>query len=376
MDKINIMHLRSGSGSGFYGAEFAIFSLCKNLNRADFDCILTCFKDPRLNEIALIEEAEREGIRTEIIELSFNFDLSCIFKLTKLLNKYNINILHCHDYKTNFIGFLASKFKEVKLVTTLHGWRRGDIREKIYEYLDSILIRNFDKIIVIFEENKKKLLEKGYAKNRIAVIHNGIDLNYFSEEKSIIGHKRKFGIREGNHVIGTIGRLSIEKGQRYFIEAMPQILKSLPNITFLIVGDGPLKKSLEILIYSLGLKENVILYGYCKRKELRSVYSIIDIFVSPSLAETISIGIMEAMAMGLPVIATNVGGTPLLIKHNETGYLIPPADREAIEKAVIELLKDRDKSAALAKNGQDFVKRMFSIDMMVKQTEKTYKSLT
>lgn len=374
MNKINVMHLRSSRG--FYGAESVILSICKNIDKEKFNCFITCFKDPRFNEIALIDEARKAGIYTEVINLSFRFDLSAAFKLRALLNKYNIDILHCHDYKANFIGFIASRFRKVKLVTTIHGWTKAGARLKFYEYLDSFVIRYFDQIIVVSGGIQKTLLKSRLSPEKIVVIHNGIDADYFSGKFVNVEYKRRIGIEDNFNVIGTVGRLSVEKGQKYLIEAASEVINIFPNTVFLIIGNGPFKKSLQDMAKSFGLEKNVIFTGPFPREELRNIYSLTDIFILPSLAEGFGLALTEAMAMGIPAIATKIGGIPEIIEYGKTGYLIPPADPNAISRAIIDLLSDKTKAELMAKAGQNFVRQRFSIYETVRKTEELYRGLT
>lgn len=373
MNKINVMHLRSSRG--FYGAESVILSICKNIDKKNFNCFITCFQDPRFDKIALIDEAKKMGISTEIIKLTFRFDLFAAFRLKELLNKYNIDILHCHDYKANFIGFITSKPRKVKLITTLHGWTKAEARVKFYECIDSFIMKHFEQVISVSDKIRGSLLKKGFSSKKIIVIHNGVETDYFGKKVVGVEYKKRIGIEGNFNVIGTVGRLSAEKGQKYLIEAVSEIVKHSPNTVFLIVGDGPFKKLLKDTVISLGLERHIIFTGSFPREEMKNIYSLMDIFILPSLTEGFGLALVEAMAMGIPVIATNVGGIPEIIEHGKTGYLVPPADAKAISKAIIDLLSDKTKSELMGKAGQNFAKQEFSIYKSVTQIEQVYKNL-
>lgn len=375
MEKINIMHLRSSS-AGFYGAEGIILELCKNIDKEKFNCCLACFKDPRLHKISLIEEAQKNNLRTEVINLAFRFDIFAIVKLKGLLAKYNIDILHCHDYKANLIGFLASRFKRVNLVTTLHGWTKANLKVRCYEYLDAIIMKNFNKIIVVSNQIREDLLKKNFTEQKIIVIHNAVDVSYFGQKTDdALRYKEKFGISGNCRIIGTVGRLSSEKGQKYLIEAAEEVLRIFPEVVFLLVGDGAEGKMLKNIVYAKGLEKHIAFAGFCPVQEMKNMYSLMDIFILPSLTEGISLVLLEAMAMGIPVIATKVGGTNEIIEHGRTGYLIPPADKQAISEAIINLLNDEITAQSIAKAGQDRVKKEFSVNRMVKEIEEAYRGL-
>lgn len=376
MKKINVMHLRSGSGKGLYGAESVIVSICKNIDKKNFDCVVVCFQDPRISKITLIDEAQIIGIPAEIIKLENRIDLSAVFKLRALLDKYDIDILHCHDYKANFIGLLASKSKEVKLVTTLHGWLRAGARERFYEYADSFLIKNFNQIIAISEDIKKSVSKSSILQKKTIVIHNAVDTDYFKEKIAVdINYKKKLKIEKNVNIIGTVGRLSAEKGQSYLIEAAKEVIDAYPDTVFLIAGEGLLKKPLASMVSSIGLQNHIIFTGLIPQNEMRKTYSLFDIFVLPSLREGFGLALIEAMAMGIPVTATNVGGIPEIIEDGKTGYLVPPADANAISKAVIALLSDKAKAESMAKAGQNFVREEASIHKFISRIEEVYRKL-
>lgn len=374
MRKINIMHLRN-SPSFLYGAEIVILSICRNINKERFNCVVACFKDPRYKEVLLINEVKKIDIPLEEIKLTSPFDLSAIFKLKDLLNKYSIDILHCHDYRSNFIAFWMSKFRKVKLVTTLHGWSKIGGKGAFYEYMDSKIIKHFNQVIAISEGVKKDLLKKGIPQEKITVIHNGIDMDYFAERRVDVNYKKKFNINQNSQVIGTVGRFNEEKGQRYFIEAASEVIKVFPNAVFLIVGTGQDEKLLKEMVSSLGLQQHIIFAGFVHPEEIRNAYSIMDIFVLPSLTEALGLVLLEAMAMGIPAIATNVLGVPDIIEDRKTGYLVSRADASAISKAVISLLSDKAHAESMGKTGQDFVREEFSVRKFVNRIEEVYNNL-
>ena len=373
MNKINIMHLRSTRM--IFGAEAIVLNLCRGLNGFHFNCIITCFQDPRIKNIELIKEAKKFKIQTEIIKLRNPFDIRAIFLLRKLINKYQINILHCHDYKSDVIGFLTSKFCRIKLVSTYHGWTSANIKVKLYEFFDSIVIKRFDKIIAVSIESMKFLKRVGIPEDKITVIKNAIDLDYFQTRKSTDDIKKFLKIPRDCQVVGCVGRLTPEKGHEYFIKAIPKILKSVPNTFFLITGSGFLEERLKNLTVSLGINKNVIFTGRCKREDMKELYSLIDIFVLPSLKETAGLAIMEAMSMGIPVVATKVDGPLSIVEDGKTGMLVPPMDSDAIAEKVIVLLRDTNKARKLAFTARNYAKKEFSLSKMIRDTEIVYKEV-
>ena len=359
-----------------FGAETIILNLCQGLNELYFNCIIACFQDPRIKNIELIEEAKKFKIQTEIIRLRNPFDIRAIFLLRKLIDKYQINILHCHDYKSDVIGFLTSKFCRIKLISTYHGWTSVNVKVKLYEFLDKMVIKKFNKIIAVSKKSEKFLKDIGIPEKKLIVVENAIDQAYFQNKESAENFKESLAIPEDYSIVSYVGRLSPEKGLKYFIEAIPEVLKAAPLTKFLIVGDGPLKKELEDLAISLNIEKNVIFTGRRKKEDMKKIYSLLDIFVLPSLKETASLVVMEAMTMGLPVVATQVDGPLSIIKDGITGLLVPPKNSGAIARKIINLLNDRNKSQILARAAQDYAKKEFSLSKMISKVEEIYKEVT
>jgi len=171
-------------------------------------------------------------------------------------------------------------------------------------------------------------------------------------------------------LIGTVARLSPEKGHRFLFEAAKRIVGEVPWAIFLILGDGPSRGDLEKLVVKMGLKENVIFAGF--QKDMNSIYGALDIVVQPSLREGTPISLLEAMSFGKPIVATKVGGVGEVLKENETGILIPPASAEAISEGILRLIKDHSLRERLAKRAREVVRESFSVEKMAQAYRRIY----
>jgi glycosyltransferase involved in cell wall biosynthesis len=176
--------------------------------------------------------------------------------------------------------------------------------------------------------------------------------------------------RDNGPVIGIIARLSEEKGHTYLIEAMPEVINRFPKAQLLIVGEGRIKQRLVDLSKALKLENNVRFLPSVI--DMQDVFGITDIFVLPSLKEGLGLSLMEAMASGLPVIASDVGGIRSLVQHVHNGLLVKPADVRELSSAIIELLKDPQRCGVFGNNARIFIKDNFSQEKMISQTEGVY----
>lgn len=371
MNKINILHLRSSGG--FFGAEGVILNLAKELDDLGLNNYVVCLNNPKDPHIELVNEAKKIGIYAESVVSRGKLDLRTIFQIRALLKKYKIDVLHCHDYKTNLFGFFAAKGLNITLVTTNHLWTKATRALRFYEFLDGYLIRYFNKIIAVSEKIKKEIIERGVPEEKIVIIYNGIDLNSFSHNVDTQSLKKEFNLNGSGPIIGTVGRLSIEKGIIYLLYAAKEVLRNFPDARFLIVGEGPLRKELIGKVKELEIDENVIFTGM--RRDMANIYSLFDFCVSSSLREGLPLVILEALAMKKAVIATDVGGISTIIKDGETGILLKPRDWQGLARAIINLINNRHKTNTLGERGQNLVRENFSAKTMAVQYKQVYEEV-
>jgi len=213
--------------------------------------------------------------------------------------------------------------------------------------------------------------ELGRDPRKCVVVHNGIDLDRFSPSIAGDGVRAEFGLPESTPLVGTVSRLGEErKGVRYFVEAAAQIAAAHPDARYLIVGDGHLRPALEARAKSLGIAERIIFTG--ERKDVARLLAAMDIFVIPSLYEACQYSLLEAMAMGKPVVATPAGVAPDVVMDHETGLLVPLADSAAIARAVTELLEDRALAAHVGGRARELMAGDFSVGAMLDNIARVY----
>jgi glycosyltransferase involved in cell wall biosynthesis len=215
---------------------------------------------------------------------------------------------------------------------------------------------------------------EGLHGEKIEVIYNGLDLTPYQNSTNGEALRNKLGFDDHISLIGMIANFNFEiKGHRYFLEAAKTVLEKIPGVEFLLVGDGPLRNHYEKLTHELGVEKKIHFLG--ERNDVPVILSNLSISVLSSTSEGLSNVILESMAAGKPVIATNVGGSREIVVDGVTGYLVPPADSQAMAKAITELLQDPDKAITMGAAGKKRVGEKFSIKAMVESYENLYKSL-
>jgi len=292
--------------------------------------------------------------------------LASLLKLSKTIEKSEIQLVHSHSRTTQVLGYWLARNLKIKHILTCHGFFKRRLFRKLFPCWPDV-------IIAISEQVKEHLVKDLKADERkIFVVPNGIDV-----EKSKIQNpkpktelKKQLGLKEGP-IIGIVARLSDVKGHLYLIQALPFVLKQIPEAQLLIVGDGKMKKELVQAVENLKIKQNVVFIPSVP--DTREIFSLMDVFVMPSLKEGLGLALMEAMASGLAVIGSDVGGIRSLIQDGKNGLLVKPQDVTGLSQAILRLLTDPRESGALGEAGRIFIEKNFSQDKMVSQTQGVYK---
>ncbi|MFA5339471.1 MAG: glycosyltransferase family 4 protein [Candidatus Omnitrophota bacterium] len=374
MDKINVAFLR-GSQRGrniLLGAEKIILSIAEGIDREAFDPLIIVLQGEGDALPPLASEARNSGLRVEIVKLKGKFDRSSIGRLRNILLTNKIDILHANEYRSDIIGFLAARHTNARTIATAHGWLYIDPKIKLYEWIDSMFLRAFDEVIAVSGAMKNELAKAGIPQDKLKIIENALD---YSDIRSGAGSdiRKEIGAGPETIIVGSVGRLSLERGYEYLLDAAKEILGKCSDIKFLIAGDGDLKNSLIARAQRLGIKEKIVFLGF--RKDVKNVYAALDIFVSSSLRESFGLALVEAMAAGKPVVATAVGIAQEIIKNGDNGLLVKPGSAEEIGKAMLILFSDDNKRMEMGDSARRTIEDRFSRNKMIKEYEIAYRSL-
>lgn len=339
---------------GFYGAERWILDLMSHLDRSS-NILLTLSTSNK----EILVEAKKLKIRNKSIKVKNNYAIfRSAKKLSDFIKKEKIGIIHTHGYKSDIIGIIAAKMAGITAVSTPHGWSTNSgLKLKVYEFLDQIILGFFDKVTPLSAGLKKSLIF--VSKKKITVIKNFVNLKRIPKQK------------KGNaHLITYIGQLIESKRVNDLIISLKYLSQ---DIKLQIIGDGPKRKELEKLTKKLNLAKRIKFCGF--RNDVLDLLNKSGVFILPSLSEGIPRAMMEAMALEKLVIGTNIQGIRELIKHKETGLLVPKKSPEKIAEAIRWALNNKNKAEKIAKNGKRLIEEEFSAEMAAKKYEKVYKDL-
>jgi glycosyltransferase involved in cell wall biosynthesis len=353
-NKIKITYIIPSLDLG--GAERLVTEMIKNINRDIFDVSVICLR--RTGQWAA--EIEKLGIKIELVGSLPKLEFLSILKIRKILRKEKPDIIHTHLFGADVYGGLAALSLGIKnIISTEHNlnYNEGFIKKN----LKSFVVNKFSKIVAVSEAVKDYSAETyKIEKDKISVFHNGIHFeNYYKEIK----------IKDQKEIIlGSAGRLTTQKGFEKLILAMRYVENE--NIKLKIAGDGKLKYDLRHLIKKYKLEDRAVLVG--PQKNIQKFYSEIDIYIQSSKWEGLGISILEAGAVGLPVIASRVDGIKEIINDGETGFLYEYDDERALAEKIVVLSKNINERKRLAENLQKKVAEEFSIFRMIEKYEKIY----
>ncbi len=297
--------------------------------------------------------------------------VTTLARLIRLARRERIHILHCHDNRANFLGLLCAKWLGLPLVTSIHGWIPMSRKMEWLIFLDKTIVTRFDRIIA-GSSSLDESLRRRYG-SKVVIVTYGIDVENAPCRKEALAVRRKLNIDADALVIATILRLSPEKGHKYLLEALPGVVRDFPAVKVLIVGEGPSRRELEELSQALGLKEHVTFTGFYP--DAGEIYSIADIIVQPSLLETLSIALLEALAHGKPVVATEVGGASLAVEQGVSGLLVPPGRSDALAEALRQVVGDPELRQRMKEAAERVASERFGDQRMVAETLAVYHDL-
>lgn len=399
--QLKILYIITHSEWG--GAQKYVFDLAFALNNNPNYQVAVAAGEDKNGE--LIKHLLKVKIKTYYLkylkrQVNFYNDWFAFWSLIKLFRRFHPDIVHLNSSKTGSLGALAAalynfsiflcKFQRssaIKVIYTVHGLILNEplpwSKKYFYWLAEKVsgLFKNH--IICVSKFDKQSILKHKIAPaNKISVIHNGIDLKniYFlpkAEAREKLYHNLlnpQTTIEQWNNgvIIGCIANFYPTKGLPYLLEAAREVKSIDKNIKFIIIGDGPQKEKLEKIIKDYQLSDTVFLTG--RLVNANKYLKAFDIFAFPSLKEGLAYSLIDASAAGRPIITTNVGGNPEIIKHNKTGILVPPANFSALAENVLTLIRNERQRQILGKNAQQNVDK-FTLSKMIDLTTTLYKML-
>lgn len=324
----------------------------------------------------LLSDLTAGGVSHVKIDIFTKFELSLkvfktIFEIFRLVKRLNIDIIHAQTRVTQIVAFFVSKLCNIGYVSTCHGFFRRNMGRVLFPAWG-------DRVIAISEAVQEQLVKYFQVdESRISLIYNGIDVKRFirdfsEEEKNEI--KDRFGVRKDHSVIGTVARFTPDKGHDILLYALYEMLKQKPNVQMVFVGDGKERSKIIDLVQRLDLEDHVIFVK--PQIQTVNILSIMDVFMfTPRRKEGLGIALLEALASGKAVVATDVGGISTIIKDGVNGFLVAPSRPDLLVEPTLRLLKDKELYKKMSQAGREMVIEKFSINGMTERIGGVYREV-
>jgi glycosyltransferase involved in cell wall biosynthesis len=322
-----------------------------------------------------IDAVRLAGIEIDIVHERSPLDPTSLRGIAGILRRRQPDIIQTHAVKSHFLMKLSGLRRKYPWLAFHHGYTAEDLKMRLYNRLDRVSLPAAGEVVTVCTPFAKDLADAGLDPGRISVLPNSIDPVHPATAIEIEDLRRRLGLPPSEKVILSIGRFSSEKAQADLVPAALSLRRRCPDLPFrvVLVGDGPERERVREAVTAAAMDERFLFAGY--QTDVRAFYGMADLFVLPSHSEGCPNVLLEAMAFGVPIAATSVGGVPETVDHNATALLTGPADPEALAGALHRILREPGLASALAAAGRESVRKRFSPHAYRARLTSTYRRL-
>ncbi len=374
-----------------------LLNLVEEQIRMGLDPHIASIGERGINEKPLETEALKRGFKVKQFRMLPGPNVIGMFKVLRFAQKGRFDLIHSHGYKSNVaFGLLPKRIRKLPMVSTLHGWTstKKFSKNRIYEWLDGLSLKHIDAVVLVNRSMLSNPKLKRLKKRNLHIINNGIPVpddrynnvnaqkrdqtptqfNYSAIQRSAQSptrfidstnqqlDKEIIDFCSQGFAIGSIGRLSKEKGYGYLIQAVADLVKDDPEIRLIIIGEGNERLSLEKMVKEYDIEDKILIPGYMKKA--RKYIPYFKIFVISSLTEGLPITLLEAMSAKIPIVATKVGGIPEVLRNGKAGLLVRPGDAWELASAIKKVCLGMVKIGELLEYGYQVVLNEYSSKKM------------
>jgi glycosyltransferase involved in cell wall biosynthesis len=347
--------------TGFYGAERWILALCKNTEKADCIYSLAVTDEENSQDLELVKHFKRDCGDAIALPMANKFDFSVVGKLARHIQQNNIDVIHTHGYKSDILGVLAAKKAGIPVVVTPHGFENAaDFKLRAFIWLGCQAMRFADKVVPLSPALMNDVKGFGVKAPKLEYIQNGVDLSEveYARDHFVSEPKEKFRV-------GFIGQMISRKNIKDLLDVFADMHQQRSNVELVMLGDGDSRQALEQYANTLSCASDIHFLGY--RDDRLAYLKSFDIFAMTSTLEGIPRCLMEACAMGTPVVSYDIDGVDQLITHNKTGLLAPLKDKQALTKLFLEVFDEPERALALGRNASEYVNKHYAASRMAKE---------
>ena len=371
--RISVLHLVHTMAYG--GIETNVINWLTRLDRSRFEPHIVCFANPGETEDPFVRAAEQKGLAVAKIPWSrFKPFRRASAELARLIRERRASILHTHTPYADFVGFLAARRVPVTTVTTVYVWDELGWKRRALQAADRCIIRTFDLVTAHCEKTFQQTLSMGIPRDRLRTLICGFETNaapISADERQ--RRRRAAGIEDDEVILLNVARLWPEKAHDLLLRCFKRVVQKYANVRLWIAGVGPSETQLKAYARELGLADTVKFVGFVD--DLNSLLALVDIQVDPAKTAGVSLAVCHGLAMGVPVVAADVGSLSEVIKHAHTGFLVP-RDRESGYVDAISLLsEDPGLRRRIGSAAKRFIENEYSLKSAVRRVEETYTDL-
>ena len=359
-----ILHTESSVGWG--GQEIRILTEAVSLRGRGHRILVACHPQSQL-----ARRAKKAGLEVFLLPFRRPIDPWLTWPIYRLVKRESVDLVNTHSSVDSWTASVAARLVKVPVIRTRHlgvPIKRDPFSRLVYTHLA-------DRIITTGEAIRRLLIhDLKLDPSTLVSIPTGIDLDRFDPNKVERGAvRRELGLGEDAALVGIVAVLRSGKDHGIFLKAIPLVVKAVPSARFVIAGDGPQRRRIVELIAEMGLGRFTLMVGH--REDIPELLAAFDVVVSTSKTEGIPQSLIQALAMERPVVATDVGGVPEVIRDGKSGLLVPPGDHEALASAIVRLLLEDETALGLGRQGRRLVEKEYSLGTMLDRLEVLYQGL-
>lgn len=349
-----------------FGGTMQVFYLLRGLRQRGVEAALICPRGAPLEGLA-----RAEGVEVFAVPYAGDLDLAFVFRVFRIVRRYRPDLTHLHSRRgADTLGLLGARLAR-------HG--RVVVSRRVDDPLPRGLVTRLryailpDHVVAVSQGIRRVLVGAGVPAERVSQVYSAVDAPAYQSPLSREDARARLGLPADADVVTVVAQLIPRKGHRFLLQAVPALLTRHPRLRVLFVGDGELREALEAGVAARGLGDVVRLLGY--REDVADILRASDLLVHPATMEGFANVAMQAMAAGIPVVSSAVGGMPESVRDGENGLLVPPADPAALAEAIGRLLADPALRRRLGDRGRAIVESELTVDAMVQGNLRVYESL-
>lgn len=366
---VRVLHLRDSPWVD--GPGRTILETAKRIDRSRVDYHVGAFVPDPTAPHPLVEALQEHGLPVHTIADRGGVGGEIVNRVVDLLDQLQIDILHTSEFRSNVLGLLCRRQRPLKLVSTAHGWISNDLRGHIYLWADRMLLRSFDRVILVSHAMRRRLPSWWVPDRKVRVLHNALMIESYGRD--LLDMARTAPNPSERVRLLNVGRLSAEKGQDLLLRAVADLSGLYPRLELLFAGVGPLEAELRRLAERLGIAERVRFLGFVA--DMPALYASVDLVVQSSLTEGLPNVVLEAAYLCVPIVATDVGGTREVVEHGVSGWLLRSGDAGALRDALQRYLADPVAFVEMAKHGRDQIESNFAFAARTENQMRIYQEV-